>query len=503
MKIEDIVPKDATSNDQVINELKKRSGKAPDIEKIRKSLDPKLHKINSTIERPDRPIYAMVEQKDLTAGPYNPAPRPPGGAGALPPKVVKQFERMEKVNRIALALQKLIVKRAVSFSVGNPIIRTYTGDTVKDYEEVIKGLERVLKDNHETSLNKHVASAIFSATEVAEYWYTTDSSKDLNGAPRNHTKYGFPTRKKLKCIVFNPLNGVKLYPIFDIYGDFIAFSREFSAKTENNSTDYFETFTDEEIILFKRVNGGNWEKEPARKIVIGKMPIIYGTQDFTEFEDVDEIINRLELLLSNFAEINDYNAAPKHFVKGKIASWGQKGAANTIIQGDKDTEYKVVSWDHAPESVKNEIETLLKFIFTLTQTPDISFDNLKSLGTISGVALKLLFMDAHLKVKDKEGVLIEYLERRYRVILAYLGYLADDDKSDLYDDLDIDVALDPFMIADDKEQAEITMILNGDQPVKSQETTVKEWGGDDSEIAKIKAEDQVRRTALVTEPTGI
>ena len=79
-----------------------------------------------------------------------------------------------------------------------------------------------------------------------------------------------------------------------------------------------------------------------------------------------------------------------------------------------------VSWQQAPEAVKLEIETLLKLIYTITQTPDISFDAVKGLGAISGVALKLLFMDAHLKVQDKCEIFDDYLQRRVNVLLEYV-----------------------------------------------------------------------------------
>jgi type III secretion system FlhB-like substrate exporter len=57
---------------------------------------------------------------------------------------------------------------------------------------------------------------------------------------------------------------------------------------------------------------------------------------------------------------------------------------------------------------------------TISQTPDISFENVKMLGGVSGVALDLLFMDSNLKVKDKRGIFDEYLQRRINVVKAYL-----------------------------------------------------------------------------------
>ena len=84
-------------------------------------------------------------------------------------------------------------------------------------------------------------------------------------------------------------------------------------------------------------------------------------------------------------------------------------------------EAQYLSWANAPESVKLEIDTLLRMIYTITQTPDISFDTVKGLGAISGVALQLLFMDAHLKVQDKNEIFSEYLQRRVNVLKAYMA----------------------------------------------------------------------------------
>ena len=82
-----------------------------------------------------------------------------------------------------------------------------------------------------------------------------------------------------------------------------------------------------------------------------------------------------------------------------------------------------ISWNSAPESVKLEMDTLLRMIYTLTQTPDISFQNLHSMGTPSGAALKLLFLDASLKVQDKREIFDAYLARRLSILKEYLALL--------------------------------------------------------------------------------
>jgi hypothetical protein len=113
-------------------------------------------------------------------------------------------------------------------------------------------------------------------------------------------------------------------------------------------------------------------------------------------------------LLSNFADTNDYHASPKIFVQGKVIGFTRKGEAGAIIEGENGATAQYLAWQNAPESVKLEIETLLRMIYTITQTPDISFDTVKGIGAISGVALQLLFMDAHLKVQDKSEVFSAY-----------------------------------------------------------------------------------------------
>lgn len=68
-----------------------------------------------------------------------------------------------------------------------------------------------------------------------------------------------------------------------------------------------------------------------------------------------------------------------------------------------------------------EISTLLNMIYSTTQTPDISFESVKGLASLSGVALRMLFLDAHLKVQNKSEIFSEYLERRMSITKKYLG----------------------------------------------------------------------------------
>lgn len=483
MTIEEIF-KRATAND-VISELKSsRFIPQPDVEEAKKALNPKLHDVNDPIKRPDKRVKVDADndadsaQKVITTD---------GEAVNF---------RTEKVARVAIALQKLIIKRAVSFCFGNP--PKYNATPQNDNEQaVLYALNRILVDVKSKSMNRKIARAIFGFKECAEYWYTVPVNK-------SHSKYGFPAQHKLRCALFSPEYGDTLYPYFDETGDMVAFSRAFSRKDDNgNAVDYFETFTDKEHWLW--MNGANgYEAAPGypKPIAIGKIPVIYGHQPYFETEDVDKLIDRLEHLLSNFADTNDYHASPKIFTTGQINGWSKKGESGAVIEGEEGATMQYVSWQNAPESVKLEIETLLKLIYTISQTPDISFDAVKGLGAISGVALKLLFMDAHLKVQDKGEIFDDYLQRRVNVILAYIGQINTTLEKDC-ENIIVEPELVPYMLVNELEELNYWLTANGNKPVISQEESVEGAGiskNVEATMQKIKDQTANENSFMVGEP---
>lgn len=471
----------ASAND-VISELKScRFIPQPDVQSAEKALNPLNHDINNVILRPDKRVQVSNDQDANSAQ-----------------KVIStdgestNFKTV-KVGRVALALQRLIIKRAVSFCFGNEPL--YNATPVNDKETMItEALKRILHDVKSKSLNRKIGRSIFGYKECAEYWYPIE---------KPNTKYGFPSKYKMRCVLFSPEFGDTLYPYFDETGDMVAFSRSFSRTSNNVAVDYFETFTDQAHWLW--VNGQNgYEVVPGfpKTVGIGKIPVIYGHQPMFETEDVDKLIDRLETLLSNFADTNDYHASPKIFTTGQINGWAQKGESGAVIEGEEGATMQYVSWLQAPEAVKLEIETLLKMIYTITQTPDISFESVKGLGAVSGVALKLLFMDAHLKVQDKCEIFDDYLQRRVNVLLAYIGKMNDSLSKDC-ETVIIEPEIVPYMITSDIDDLNYWMTANGNKPVVSQEESIVGVGlSKNPEQTLKKLEEQANRdnSFIIGEP---
>ena len=474
----------------VIEELKSsRNAAEPETDLYVSQLNPSKHDIFDRVKRPNKQVKADIPEPH-----ENGKPIAPGYIGGE-----KEQTKEVAVARIALAIQKLIVKRAVAFCFGNPVTLNAEPEN-EDEKKVLNAVNKILFDTKSRTVNRKVAREIFSTTEAAELWYPVEKPTE---------KYGFKSKWKLRVAIFSPKNGDKLYPYFDETGDMTAFSRQFSIADKKGKTGktvtYFETYTDTERLMWKHTESA-WEivEGYPKPVTIGKIPVIYGRQDFVEWEDVQVLIDRLETLLSNFADTNDYHASPKVVVKGEVTGFAQKGESGAILQLDGDNaDAKYLSWEHAPESVKLEIETLLRMIYTIAQTPDISFDSVKGIGAVSGIALKLLFLDAHLKVQDKMEIFDDFLQRRLSVIQAYIGQFNTQLKA-AAESLTVEPEIVPYMIEDEKAKVDLLLSANGGKAVVSQKTAVEQlgWVNDsNAEYEQILKEEAASAYRDVTDPT--
>lgn len=494
MAIEELLEKSGSELTNVINELRNgRNTPEPNSKEYAAQFDPKLHEVNDRRKRPDKLVVVDKDSDEY------------GEVKNINPNAeltTEQGFRIEPVARIALAIQKLIVKRAVAFTFGNPV--TYNANPEDEAQKaLLQAVNRVFYDVKEETLNRRIARSLYSTTEVAELWYPVETEP--------HELYGFKKNIKFKVAVFSPMFGDRLYPYFDEARDLIAFSREFTRKDRDLITrTYFETYTKDKHYLWsceglETTTGGNWELVEGypKDITIGKIPVIYASQPQVEWEDVQSLIDRLEKLLSNFADTNDYHASPKIFVQGKVVGFARKGEAGAIIEGEQGATAQYLSWANAPESVKLEIDTLLRMIYTITQTPDISFDTVKGLGAISGVALQLLFMDAHLKVQDKTEIFSEYLQRRINVLKAYMGQ-ANINWKESASRLIVEPKITPYIIEDELSKINILQAANGQKQIASRKATIQRLGwaeNVDDEEAAIQAEEDREKSYYQGEPT--
>ena len=109
--------------------------------------------------------------------------------------------------------------------------------------------------------------------------------------------------------------------------------------------------------------------------------------------------------------------------KGEVKGFSEKGETGKVLQMDEGADVSYMTYDSLPESMKMEMDNLIKFIHAFSHTPDISFESMKGLGQFSGIALKMLFMDAHLKAYDSEEIFGEGAQRLFNYLKHAISVL--------------------------------------------------------------------------------
>jgi SPP1 family phage portal protein len=344
--------------------------------------DPSKHDITKTDKRPDK----LIETNN--------------GPGSV------------KVARLTIPMQKKIVNMAVAFLCARPVQLMATPDG-SIQTDLLAMIDRTWIDNKLDFDTMLLAEKLMSETEVAEIWYTEDAAADYwKGTVMEGSKF------RMRMQIIAKSTGDDLYPIYNQFGDMIAFGRGYQLKKDGKAVDHFDLYTESKIYLGVKESGGNTYTVEQKDNTLGKIPVIYYSQDAPEWQDVQTMIDRLEVVISNHADNNDYFSSPMLFVDGEIEGFAAKGEQGKVLQGKNGAKVEIISWDQAPDSVKLEFTNLYNLILYMTDTPDLSPENIKGREVPSGFALKILFMQAHLKAARKSGIVGKGLQRRLNLLKA-------------------------------------------------------------------------------------
>lgn len=435
--------------------LSQKAASKVEIETIKNQLDPTKHDVFDITKRPKKPVQKPTGQKDSNGN-----------------DVTQTV--YEEVTRIAIPFQKIIVKRAVGFLLGNRVKLSGTAET-DTQKKLLEMVKRTWSDNKLDYFNRRLARTVMSQCEAAELWYLVQEESGFWQGILNKLKLSIGAsagKFRMRVKLLSPIDGDKLYPFYDEAGDMVAFSREYEVIENSKKFTRFDVYTAEyRVKLLKGETGwaidGKIEANPFKKI-----PVVYYKQDEPEWYDAQSMIDRLETLLSNFGDTNDYFGAPMVFVKGQITGFANKGERGKVIMGEKDAEASYLSWDSAPEAIKIEIETLRELIYSMTQTPDISFSQMKNIGAVSGVALKLLFLDAHLKAENHIEVFGEMFQRRLNLIKSTIGNVIDISLLPDVELLEVEPIITPYMPRNVKEDVEV-LVQATSKPIISVKTALE------------------------------
>ena len=356
----------------------------------------------------------------------------------------------EEVVRIAIPFQKIIVERGIGFLLGNPIeLFPAGGDDSEQEKKLIGMVERIWAKNKLDYRNKDVARKMFSECEVAELWYLVPAEEGYWGE-LSAGKF----KPKMKILAESL--GDLLYPYFDGTGDMLAFSREYVITNAGKKETHFDIYTDLKTIKCTTIEGVTTTEEIANQLK--KIPVVYYKQNESDWHDVQPMIERLETGVSNRGDSNDYSGAPITVVEGELQGFASKGEQGKVLVVDKGGSVKYLESTNAGESVKLEWDVLREFIYSMTQTPDISFSQMKGLGAISGIALKLMFLDAHMKARTKEGTFGEGIQRRINLLIAMIANVIETSLAQAAIKLDLVPVFTPYLPVNEKEEVDIISV---------------------------------------------
>lgn len=440
------------------NEVRQVS-KSQQISRGANQYNPKAHDVASKSKRPDKVIFVPSGQKD-----------PVTQADIM-------VEDTAPVSRVPVAFQNYIINQKSAFAAGG-------GVTLKPSKEGSKLFDYMSSnwyDNKTDFQLQDIFRQVMAYTEAAVIFYGE------RGAERFED-----FRYKFKVV--SPEKGDTLEPIFDEdTDDLIAFGREYTLTIEGKDVTRYDLYVTNEqgFVEIRRYENGSpllsFTDELGEPTYIlttpyTKLPVVYWSQDAPECDITSEMIHEFEWAFSDFCTQMGYSADPILFGKGSVLNLPAKGQAGKFIEGSADSELKFVTPDNATESRELQFRMLRDFIFGLNRAAYIDLETMKSIGDVSGRALKYFLIDAYMEASGKQkGYLGIGVQRMANWMLHEWKSL-----TDLDTDLRVWVEFIQYEVEDEMSKIDLAMKANGGLPVMTHASSITYAGLEEDSVLALE-----------------
>ncbi len=317
-----------------------------------------------------------------------------------------------KRTRLALPYAQQIISSMVAWLYGNDITVVMDGDrSDKDAQEAFERLKEILdKDVRLMSVLKGATRACGVETRSAiQFFYDKEGDK-------------------IKADVLSYGEGYKLWRHKDDYGKvdcvIVEYKRDkiVNGRLKENvlTTDIW---TAEGL---RRYEGTKEIKDEARKSPINKLLFDYLEQDDAEFEFVKQLISKQDYARSQHSEVNTKIGSPSLVVYGKISKKPRTNGGVTVYEVEATSDFdaqrsgtgkmEYLQLESAPESVKMELTMNENDIYRFTW-PDLNklMTDMKN-GNMSSQSMKLTFLQAFVKLAEKQEVHDEFVQRALNIV---------------------------------------------------------------------------------------
>ena len=379
---------------------------------------------------------------------------------------VRLPDKIVDVARIVTNFPKKEVRTSVAFLFGGQM--TITGAYQNDgFQEFKRVWERRLKMQ---SVLKSFARKVLSESKAALVFYPY-TSKGLDG------KLITVLKVKTLSVPRNENTFSEFYPHFDDNDDMDAFIHRYQVNSNGMIRNSCTIWMADKIITAIDEMGGWVIKEVPN--LFGKIPVVYADVFQPEWDEVAFLMDAREMRISRMVDTNDYYGDPmlKTFdvadlptkdTVGKELSFTSKVHPETQQLYHGDAEY--LTWNGSQPSVDKELEETKCELFSGTSTPDLSFDNLKGIGNLSGVARKFMLMDATIKASENMETFGPVVQRCVSVVLAGKCTITNNKyRPQLVNNL-IDVEFGSILPEDLAETLQTLSVANGGKPINAQRT---------------------------------
>ena len=240
---------------------------------------------------------------------------------------------------------------------------------------------------------------------------------------------------QMQCDVFIAARstGYKLRPLFDQYGNMVAYAYGYHSKESTGVVEHWDILTDENTFSCTKGKMG-WDVKTYPNYT-GKINAIY-TQQLKAWDGAEARINREEHLDSKVGDTNNYFADPIAAATADVVRlMNQNNQAERVGQlihlTDKNSEFRYINPPQNSEARRDEKADLADSILFDTFTPDFSVEKMRGFGTLSGVAIRNAMVLGYIKRAkniDKWG---EYVGRMRNIIISVLCELHPEKRKDL------------------------------------------------------------------------
>lgn len=317
------------------------------------------------------------------------------------------FLRWSKRNKIPIPYQKYLNEISLVFLYGRPMKWTQKSEnTDYSYSYYTDLLSEIRFDSAVREAKRAAGAEGVSAILYHVY------REEATGKP------------KLLLNVLSKKNNDDIYTIKDQYKRLRVFAwGYYLTEAGNRTVHHIDIYTANTIYLCKRGNIG-WEVE-QKENPVGKIPVLLFEQQ-PEHSDVQPLIEKVENSESVEADVIDRFANPTMVATAEILNSLPKQedeAKLLILKNGGNVSY--LTWNEASESKRNQFERLDKHILSKSFTPNIDFDNMKSLGNLSAKAIRKVMLLAVIKAEKHKESHDGYMNRHASLMKAIMGNVLD------------------------------------------------------------------------------